>query len=124
MRRVETTEDTPQTQGINAAISEQRARVLRAQRDYDEELIEARDLKRIRDAADARVGDLETQRLMRGRAGGLAPILGAADPAAAFREASLAVRREVIDTLAIATLRSQPRGRRGVDPASIEVVWR
>lgn len=119
-----TSGEAPETSGISAAIAEQRGRILRAQRDYDAEVIEGRDLKRIREAAEARIAELEAERLLRGRGGALAPILGTEDPAAAFREAPLEVRRQVIDTLATVTLHAQPRGRRGFDPASVTVEWR
>lgn len=110
--------------GIDAAISEQRARILRAQRDYDEEIIEGRDLKRIRDAAEARIAQLEAERLLRGQAAGLAPVLGAEDPSEAFLDASLEVQRQVIDVLATVTLHAQPRGMKGFKPASVTVEWR
>lgn len=84
-------------------------------------MIEGRDLKRIREAAEARIAELEAERLLRGRGGVLAPILGTEDPAAAFREAPLEVQRQVIDTLATVTLYPQPRGRKGFDPASVDV---
>ena len=50
--------------GMDSAISDQRARILRAEADYDAEIIEARDLKRVRDAAEARIQELEAERLM------------------------------------------------------------
>lgn len=116
LRDVEVAENNPQTLGINAAVSEQRARILRAERDFDAEIIEGRDLKRVRDAAEARIHELESERMLRGRTGALAPILGANDPAQAFRDASLDVRRHVIDSLATVTLLPQPRGRKGLTP--------
>lgn len=123
LRKVVAAEESPQTAGISAAISEQRARILRAERDYDAEVIEGRDLKRIRDAAETRINELEAQRLMSGRAGGLIPVLNTDNPAQSFRDASLDVRREVIDILATVTLLSQPKGRKGFDPASVEIEW-
>lgn len=123
-RRNKKTGEGPEAPGISAAISEQRGRILRAQRDYDDEVIEGRDLKRIREAAEARIAELEVEQLLQGRSGALAPILGMGDPAAAFREAPLEVQRQVIDTLATVTLHPQPRGRRGFDPISVTVDWR
>lgn len=119
-----TSGEAPESSGISAAIAEQRGRILRAQRDYDDEVIEGRDLKRIREAAEARIAELEAERLLQGRGGALAPILGTEDPATAFREAPLEVQRQVIDTLATVTLHAQPRGRRGFDPESVTVEWR
>ena len=120
----QTSGEASETSGISAAVAEQRGRILRAQRDYDAEVIEGCDLKRIREAAEARIVELEAERLLRDRGGVLAPILGTEDTAAAFREAPLEVRRQVIDTLATVTLHAQPRGRRGFDPASVTVEWR
>lgn len=87
-------------------------------------MIEGCDLKRIREPAEARIAELEAERLLRDRGGALAPILGTEDAAAAFREAPLEVRRQVIDTLVTVTLHAKPRGRRGFDPASVTVEWR
>ena len=116
--------DTSQTKSIDASISDQRAKISRAQHDYDEEIIEGHDLKRVRDAAEARIQELEAQKMLQGRAGALLPILGVADPAAAFRDASLDLRRQVIDVLATVLLLPQPRGRKGFNPASVEIVWK
>ena len=86
---VEVADGGPHAAGIDSAISDQRARILRAEADYDAEIIEARDLKRVRDAAEVRIQELEAERLMQGRAGALSPILGVDDPAEAFQDASL-----------------------------------
>lgn len=122
-KAVPTSGTGPEVKGIEAAISEQRARVLRAQSDYDAEIIEGRDLKRIRDAAEARIQELEGQKLLHGRGGALAPILGVSDPAKAFEDASLDLRRQVIDALATVTLLPQPRGRKGFNPESVGIEW-
>ena len=122
---METVVDTASTSpGIAAAISEQRAHILRAQRDYDEETIEGCDLKRIRDAAEARIAQLETERPLSGQAAGLAPVLGVDNPSEAFLNASLAVRRQVIDVLVTVTLLPQPRGKKGFNPDSVVIGWR
>lgn len=110
--------------GIDAAVSEQRARILRAQRDYDEEIIEGRDLKRIRDAAEGRIAQLEAERLTRGQAAGLAPVLGADDPSQAFLDASLEVQRQVIDVLVTVTLLPHPRGKIAFNPDTVVLKWR
>lgn len=114
----------PSMLGIEAAISEQRARIARVQHDYDEGVVEGRDLQRIRNAAETRINELEGQRLTTGRAGTLTPILGAADPASAFLEASLEIRRDVIDLLMTVTLQPQPRGKKGFNPDSVVIEWR
>ncbi|EJF51536.1 hypothetical protein HMPREF1317_1123 [Schaalia georgiae F0490] len=50
---------------------------------------------------------LEAERLLHGRGGALAPILGTDDPATELREASLKVQRQIIDPQATATLCAQ-----------------
>lgn len=121
LRKHKTTGEAPEASGISAAIAEQRGRILRAQR--DDEVMEGRDLKRIRETAEARIAELEAERLLHGRGGALAPILGTGDPATAFHEAPLEIQRQVIDTLATVTLHAQPRGRKGFNPASVTVDW-
>ncbi|XBH22244.1 recombinase family protein [Jonesiaceae bacterium BS-20] len=121
---VEVADGGPHGAGIDSAISDQRARILRAEADYDAEIIEARDLKRVRDAAEARIQELEAVKLIQGRVGTLSPILGVEDPATAFQEASLDLRRQTIDTLATVTLLAQPRGRKGFKIESVVVDWR
>lgn len=112
------------TSNFDTAIAEQRARILRAQRDYDEEIIEARDLKRIRDKAEGRINELERERLLQSSQGLLKPILGTDDPAQSFLDASLDVRRYIIDTLMTVTLVKQPRGKRGFNPESVVIEWK
>ncbi|MDO5501422.1 MAG: recombinase family protein, partial [Propionibacteriaceae bacterium] len=117
-------EGGPGVAGINAKISELRARVRETENQFDNEEIEARDLQRIRGKAEARIQELEAERLLLGRTGALAPILGVDDPAEAFLNGTLELRRQVIDILATVTLYPQPRGRKGVDEASIDVSWK
>lgn len=47
----QTSGEASETSGISAAVAEQRGRILRAQRDYDAEVIEGCDLKRVRGPA-------------------------------------------------------------------------
>ena len=122
--RTEAASVSTSTAGINAAISEQRARILRAQHDYDEEIIEGRDLKRIRDAAEARIAQLESERLMQGQAAALAPVLGSESPSQAFLDASLEIQRQVIDALATVTLLPHPRGKKTFNPDTVIIEWR
>ncbi|MBI8988438.1 recombinase family protein [Corynebacterium meridianum] len=124
LRKESLTDQNTATSGVAAAISEQRARILRAQHDYDEEIIEGRDLKRIRDAAEDRIAQLEAERRLSGQAAELAPVLGADDPSEAFLNASLAVQRRVIDALVTVKLLPQPRGKKGFNPDSVVIEWR
>lgn len=105
-------------------IAQQRARIARAERDYDAEVIEGADLARIRTAARAEITRLEAERLASGTGTVLAPILGTPDPAAAFLEAPIALQRTMIDTLMTVTLRRAKQGKKGFDPESVEVAWK
>lgn len=110
--------------GIDGAISEQRARILRAQHDYDAELIEAKDLKRVRELAETRISQLEKERLFQGQTAGLAPVLGAVNPSEAFLNASLDIQRLVIDALVTVTLLPHKRGIKKFDPESVLIEWK
>ena len=105
-------------------IAQQRARIARAERDYDAEVIEGADLARIRAAARDEIARLEAERLASGTGTVLAPILGTPDPAAAFLAAPIALQRTMIDTLMTVTLRRAKQGKKGFDPESVEIVWK
>lgn len=112
----------PFAAGIDSAVSEQRARVLRAEAGYDAEITEARDLRRVRGAAEARIQELEAERLfLQERAGVLSPVLGVDGPAKALLAALLDLRRQIVDALAAVTLLPQPRGRKGFRPESVVI---
>lgn len=121
-KRIRRSKDSSRTNAVDAEISDQRAKISRAQHDYDEEIIEGHDLKRVRGAAEERIRELEAQKALQGRSGVLWPILDTDDPSAAFRDSSLEIRRQVIDALVTVTVFPQPRGRKGFDPASVEIV--
>lgn len=61
-------------------IAQQRARIARAERDYDAEVIEGTELARIRETARAEIARLEAERLTSGTGTMLAPILGHQTP--------------------------------------------
>lgn len=105
-------------------IAEQNARIARAERDYDAEVIEGIDLARVRDAARAEIQRLEAERLASGTSVALRPLLGVDDPAQAFLDAPMPQRRTLIDTLMTVKLKKVARGRRGFDPASVVIEWK
>lgn len=105
-------------------IAQHRARIARAERDYDSQVIEGEDLARIRKAARAEIARLEAERLASGTGTVLGPILGVDDPAAAFLEAPMALQRTMIDTLMTVRLRRAKQGKKGFDPESVEIVWK
>ena len=124
LRRHKKQADPEVKDAFSEQIAQQRARIARAERDYDAEAIEGADLARIRDAARTEITRLEAERLASGTGTVLAPILGTPDPAAAFLEAPIALQRTMIDTLMTVTLKRAKQGKKGFDPESVEIVWK
>ncbi|NDR52726.1 recombinase family protein [Actinomyces sp. 565] len=105
-------------------IAEQRARIERAQNDYDEGIIEAADLARVRGKARTEIDRLEAERLTASTGSVMAPVLGTADPGAAFLSSNIATQRMIIETLMTVTLKKVPQGHKGFNPDSVEIEWR
>lgn len=121
---VMTSTDAARTSAVDDEIADHRAKISRAQSDYDAELIEATDLKRIRDRARAVIEELTAQRLRLTAGDELAAILGGPDPVKLFDKADLATRRRIIDLLAEVALHPGVRGSRTFRPDSVEIRWR
>ncbi|WP_321779719.1 recombinase family protein [Schaalia cardiffensis] len=124
LRRRKKQADPEVKDAFSEQIAQQRARIARAERDYDAEVIEGADLSRIRTAARAEITRLEAERLASGTGTVLAPILGTPDPAMAFLAAPIALQRTMIDTLMTVTLKRAKQGKKGFDPESVEIVWK
>ena len=115
----------PQAQdAFSQRIAEQRARIARAEHDYDAEIIEGADLARIRKAARDEIQRLEAERLSSGTGVVLGHILGVENPAEGFLDASIAVQRTLIDTLMTVTLKKAAQGHKGFDPDSVTIEWK
>ena len=117
-------DESPRVKEIGQDIEEQRGRIKRAESDYDEELIEARDLKRIRDKAEAEIKKLEEERSKILAPSYLGDILDAPDPREAFMAADLARKRKVIDLLCEVTLHYHPSGKKGFDGSDVDIKWK
>lgn len=121
-------EDDDRLQEIKQEISTHRARIARAERDYDSdndnEQITARMLNKITADREAKIAALEAERLTLSSGSALGPVLGAEDPRAAFDRADLGLRRSVIDVLCEVRLLPHPRGVKKFDPESVKVAWR
>lgn len=116
------TADEPRLQAISAEIGSRQARLLRAQHDYDADLIEAYDLKRTRNREYPAIASLEAERRALTATTDLGGVLDAKDPVAAFDAADLMIKRRVIDFFCVVRLRPHPRGRKGFDPATVDVL--
>jgi hypothetical protein len=113
----------PRLQEIKAEIGRHRAKIARAQRDYDEEVIEGRDLKRVRDHEEAMITTLEAERVRLAASTTAGAVLGTENPVDAFNVADLGAMRGVIDALCEVRLHSHPRGVKAFDPSSVAIAW-
>lgn len=117
------TADDDEVDAIDDELAELRAKLARVQADYDEELIEARDLKRARNRYEPQIEKLETRRARLAGASALLDTTGYASPVDAFDNAELAVQRRVINTLCQVRLRRGVRGTKTFNPESVQIVW-
>lgn len=120
LRNVPTT-DSPRLAGLQAEIDEQRAKIARAERGYDDGLLEAADLKRNRTRSNEAIARLEAEIRALPRGAVHIPVLAVADPAQHFLDADLNTQRHTIEALATVRLFPQPRGRKGFDTGSVDV---
>lgn len=116
--------DEPRLAVIREEIGKHRAKIARAQRDYDAEVIEGRDLKRVRDAAEVAITQLEGERIRLSAGNSAGAVLQASDPVTAFTNGDLGTRREVIDALCEVQLVPHPRGVKKFDPETVKIVWK
>ncbi|MDK1359653.1 recombinase family protein [Arthrobacter sp. zg-Y1219] len=116
--------DAPRMRELKADIDDHRARIHRAQRDYDQEIIEGFDLKRIRDRENAAIDILEVERLRLTVTTSAHAVLGSSDPVGTFDAGDLGLRRSTIEMLCEVHLFSHPRGVRIFDSDSLSITWR
>lgn len=114
----------PRRKAIDAEISKHRARILRAQRDYDDEIIEGFDLKRIREKGNAQISRLESERSQLLGSSALAEVLSTDNPAEVFNGFDLGRKREVISTLMTVKLLPHPRGSKAFDGSDVVIEWK
>lgn len=117
-------ENDPEKQRLDKEIADQRARVRRAEADYDEELIEARDLKRIRDKATAEIETLMERRSKLMPSSALSDVIGADNPADAFNNLDVGRKQEVIRTLMTVKLLPHPKGVKKFDGSDVIIEWK
>lgn len=116
--------DEPRLKDIKNEVSTQRAKISRAQRDYDDEVIEGRDLKRICERTEAEITKLDVERTRLTASSATSPTLNAPDPVAMFNAADLGVQRKVIDILCEVRLYPHPRGVKKFNPDTVATTWR
>lgn len=101
-----------------------RDRLVKVDSDYDAGLIDGLRFKSATDRVkDGLAGVAEARARLTGNSV-LGEIVTASDPAVTFLSAPLGVRRTVIDTLCVVTLKRQPQGRKGFDPRSVAIIMK
>ena len=121
LKNIVPTPDHPRLRAISDEITMHRGRIARAQADYDDEIIEGRDLKRIRDKAEVSIAALDAERSRLSTGTGPHSVLDADDPVAAFDDADLATKRSVIRALCTVHIHPHPRGRKGFDSSTVTI---
>ena len=116
--------DEPRRKAIAEEIERHRGRILRAQADYDNELIEAFDLKRVRAKEQAAIDALEAERLRLASSSALADVLAADDPVEAFDRLDLMQKRSIIDKLMTVRIMPHPKGVKRFDGTDISIEWK
>jgi DNA invertase Pin-like site-specific DNA recombinase len=120
---------TPETQrarDLTAEIGRLRDRLRQAADDYDSDLIDGARYKAKKDRLTAALDEAEAER---SRAAGVPGVttLAAAGPGdvrATWDGLTLGAQRAVISTLMTVRIYPAPRGRKGFDPATVQVEWR
>jgi DNA invertase Pin-like site-specific DNA recombinase len=92
--------------------------------DYDAGLIDGHRYRVATEKVNAELTDVQRRIAAASGTSAAAGVLTAADPAEAFRSASLMRQRAVIDALVKVTLFKTPRGRKTFDPDSVRIEWR
>lgn len=109
---------------IDDELAVLKSKLARVKRDYDDELIEARDLKRACDKYDPEIQKLEAKKSKLVSSTSLLDTANYQSPVETFNESSLAVKRHVIYALVNVRLRRAPRGKKSFDPAFIVFEWK
>src|SRR5699024_948632 len=120
--------DEPRLKEIKSEIGVHRARIARAERDYDSDdedvRISARVLNRITDDREAKIRTLEAERAKRSSGAAMGRVFGATEPGRAFDEGDLATRRSTIEFLCEVERHPHPRGKKVFNPESVTITWR
>lgn len=120
--------DEPRLREIKEEIGKHRARITRAERDYnsdDEDVrISSRVLNRVTDDREAKIRALEAERAKLSSRTTMSTVFNAKDPVTAFDTGDLATRRSTIDVLCEVRLHPHPQGKKGFNPDSVTITWR
>ena len=115
---------TVDTKALNAEANQYRALIAAAEAEYDEGIIDGRDLKRRRENLQPKLDAVEAKLLGANTSRKLDGLIGNPNAAEVFAELSLDRRRAVIDTVCVVTIESNERPGGAFDPQRIRVDWR
>lgn len=101
-----------------------RERLARNDADYDAGYIDGPRYKAARDRGEEDLRAAQAALAAAQATNEAAPVLSARDPGRAFLEASLPVRRAVVDLLAVVALSKGTRGSKTFDPDTVRIEWR
>lgn len=105
-------------------VARVRDRLARNDADYDAGYIDGPRYKAARDRGAEDLRRAQASLAATQAASEAAPVLMAPDPAQAFLGASLAVRRAVVDLLAVVAISKGARGSKTFDPETVRIEWR
>ena len=105
-------------------VARTRERLSRNDADYDAGYIDGPRYKAARDKGEAELRQAQAALAATQAASEAGPVLMAPDPAQAFLGASLAVRRAVVDLLAVVAISKGARGSKTFDPETVAIEWR
>lgn len=111
--------DNAEVARLTAEVRRLEGRVRKIELDYDAELIDGRRYKVATEKSAAELSAARTARARLTAPSAAAEVLAADDPVAAFRGASLMVRRTTLDAMCVVRLAAGVRGRRTFDPWSL-----
>jgi hypothetical protein len=92
--------------------------------DYDEGVIDGRRYQAASEKLREQLAKVYAKQASIVGGNALADVLSAHNPAQAFTEATLGVKRAVIDALMTVTLLPGTRGKKGFDPDSVVIEWK
>ncbi|WP_436839028.1 recombinase family protein [Nocardia salmonicida] len=113
--------DNQQATELADQVTAHRDRIKRARADYKAELIDGDLYSEIRDEAETEIARLESERMVITAGPTASAILLAPSPLASFDTADLAAQRAIIELLCDVRLASAPRGRKTLDPSTIQI---
>lgn len=99
-----------------------KTKIARAQRDYDDEKIDADDLRRVKQRRSAELAEVERKIAAATRRSRLAQLANTVDPVAAYDDAEVDMKREVIDALMTVVLLPGKPGRVPFDPVTVLLI--